>query len=260
MIGAIRSFHRELIHNDFDQNNVFSKPFSWYLRWHSVCNSTERELDSILRSFHVSRDLKSQSISPIAIIASTQRFGYGQNGRDWQSRIGGVWLSAALPLSNKSHYSSFVLAVVEGLALQLEQMGVSVKLKWPNDIFINKRKLGGILPRIVIRGSVTQIVRIGIGLNCTNTVPLEAINISEVLKYQPINVMKIAARVLRGLEWAVQNTNQSELLRRLVERRLIGLGHPFPWKGAIWRIGGLEIHGGLRLIRGSEEVICRRFN
>ena len=41
----------------------------------------------------------------------------------------------------------------------------NVKIKWPNDIFINDRKAGGILIENVIKGNLWQWAVIGIGLN-----------------------------------------------------------------------------------------------
>ena len=77
---------------------------------------------------------------------------------------GGLWISAALPWQGRPPASAMLigLAVATVLAERLERRGLEVAIKWPNDLLVNGRKLAGLLPRLVQRGSTLRLVRIGI--------------------------------------------------------------------------------------------------
>jgi BirA family biotin operon repressor/biotin-[acetyl-CoA-carboxylase] ligase len=101
-----------------------------------------------------------------AVIADAQSAGRGQRGRAWQSPPGAaVYLTVAWP-SGRRLAGLAGLSLVVGLAVRntLAQWGIDAQLKWPNDVWVERRKLGGILIEVIgdRRGS---IVLIGIGLN-----------------------------------------------------------------------------------------------
>ena len=45
------------------------------------------------------------------------------------------------------------LALALSLSQRLERHGVPVRIKWPNDLLVDGRKLAGLLPRLVHRGN-----------------------------------------------------------------------------------------------------------
>jgi BirA family biotin operon repressor/biotin-[acetyl-CoA-carboxylase] ligase len=198
---------------------------------------------------------------PLALIAQHQRYGYGQQGRVWHSPRGGVWLSAALPWPVQPEGSaSLALAASLGIVLQLERLGLRPHLKWPNDVLLDGRKLAGILPRLRWRGPQVRYAQLGVGINGVNRVPAGAISLTKALGPCPhpqAQPPRLAALVLRGLEWATANAGQAELVRREAEHRLWrpeGLEH----QGERWSVLGLEVDGGLRLCRGTAEVVLQR--
>jgi BirA family biotin operon repressor/biotin-[acetyl-CoA-carboxylase] ligase len=101
-----------------------------------------------------------------AVIANAQSAGRGQRGRTWQSPPGAaVYLTVAWP-SGRRLAGLAGLSLVVGLAVRntLAHWRIDAQLKWPNDVWVDRRKLGGILVEVIgdRRGS---IVLIGIGLN-----------------------------------------------------------------------------------------------
>jgi BirA family biotin operon repressor/biotin-[acetyl-CoA-carboxylase] ligase len=106
------------------------------------------------------------------IVAERQTAGRGRRGRGWQSAAGDsltfslLWrFPAGTPLDGLS------LAIGVALACALESLGVqseqNIRLKWPNDVLLQGRKLAGILIELVSgahAGEGTAVV-IGIGLN-----------------------------------------------------------------------------------------------
>nr|APP88487.1 putative Biotin--acetyl-CoA-carboxylase ligase [Paulinella micropora] len=248
-IGHIRAQYRELVKKEPHDGPYHIKSLSWNLQYYTVCASTETEIDRSFKQVYYLNKL--DKILPYGIIAYRQRSSYGQKNRQWKSPIGGIWLSVAFSWSRNV---SLPLAVIEGLCLQLERMNVHVQFKWPNDLVINNRKLVGILPRLVIRSNGSYVAKVGIGLNVRNITPPEGISLFDITLPCSISLDLLVAKVLRGLEWSIQNTHKQEFIRQSVEKRLIGLGKPFPCKGFMWKIVGLDINGGIMLSRRNQTM------
>ena len=98
---------------------------------------------------------------PTLLVAERQTAGRGRLGRVWQSQPGdSLTFSLSLPLSPQD-WSGLSLAV--GLSLA-ESLHPDVGLKWPNDLWFQDRKLGGILVEAASMGARSQVV-VGVGLN-----------------------------------------------------------------------------------------------
>ncbi len=105
--------------------------------------------------------------APRALLAEIQRAGRGRQGRRWHSPPGG---SLALSVGWRFHRLTdppAAASLVAGLAVAeaLEETGVAIGLKWPNDLLAGGEKLGGIL--VEMRGDPTAAcdMVVGVGLN-----------------------------------------------------------------------------------------------
>ncbi len=80
-----------------------------------------------------------------SVIARSQSNGRGQTRRVWQSPLGNMYVALRLP--NSAPFDSTAAApAISALIIQaLEQIGINIKLKWPNDLVLNLQKVGGIL-------------------------------------------------------------------------------------------------------------------
>ncbi len=108
--------------------------------------------------------------SPTLLVALEQSAGRGRRGKQWQSRPGAsLTFSLGLPLQ-PADWSGLSLAVGVSLA---ESLHPDVKLKWPNDLWLQGRKLGGILVEVAVSGERRHAV-IGVGLNVELPGPLPA--------------------------------------------------------------------------------------
>jgi BirA family biotin operon repressor/biotin-[acetyl-CoA-carboxylase] ligase len=95
------------------------------------------------------------------LVAERQTAGRGRMGRVWQSQPGdSLTFSLGLPLAPKD-WSGLSLAV--GLSLA-ESLHPDIRLKWPNDLWLEDRKLGGILVEAATMGGRSHVV-VGVGLN-----------------------------------------------------------------------------------------------
>ena len=241
------------------------QPLPWRLVWQPVTASTEAELDCLLE-----RGLR----PPLAVIARRQIRGHGQQGRRWHSPAGGLWLSAAMPWAVPAPgMAAPGMAVTLGLCLQLEGLGLQPRIKWPNDLLLEGRKLAGVLPRLRWRGSTLLGCRVGIGINGLNRVPPAAIALAEALQSGPrrhrhgpthrphhpqARPERLAALALGALEWAVAASGQAELVRRQAEQRLWRVGSHWH-EGRAWQVDGLALDGALRL-RCDERLVELRRN
>lgn len=97
-----------------------------------------------------------------ALLAEHQTHGRGRRERTWQTPLGGgVAMSLALSRQQADQVAALPLAAGVALASSLRRLGLrGVGLKWPNDLMVGGRKLGGVL----VEARPTGVV-IGVGLN-----------------------------------------------------------------------------------------------
>jgi len=107
---------------------------------------------------------------PLAIVADLQTNGVGSRNNSWISKEGNLFLSFALPLSmlpkdlkleSASIYFSYLLKET------LAKFGSNVFLKWPNDLYIDESKIGGMITNVVAN---TLVCGVGINLQKTDEV------------------------------------------------------------------------------------------
>src|SRR6478735_3053431 len=79
---------------------------------------------------------------PVLLVAETQTAGRGRLGRQWQSQAGDSLTFSLGMLLRPSDWAGLSLAVGVTLA---DALHPDVRLKWPNDLWLADRKLGGIL-------------------------------------------------------------------------------------------------------------------
>ncbi len=103
------------------------------------------------------------------VVADEQTQGRGTKGRLWLSPPGmGLYMTYILRPGEDEILDLALLPLASGLAAQeaLTALGVAeCRLKWPNDLVVGRRKLGGILCESVYRNERPAFALIGIGLN-----------------------------------------------------------------------------------------------
>jgi BirA family biotin operon repressor/biotin-[acetyl-CoA-carboxylase] ligase len=106
---------------------------------------------------------------PLIVSAGRQTAGRGRLGRAWLSDQGGddaaLTFSFALSVPAELDLSGLSLAVGCTVADVLDPAGERIRLKWPNDLFLDGAKLGGILIETVPLPGERRGLVIGIGLN-----------------------------------------------------------------------------------------------
>ncbi len=111
----------------------------------------------------------------LLVLAEEQTAGRGRAGRSWWAPPGSAILSSLLlrPTFLPSRHMAY-LGMIAGLAVcdTLEELaGLSPVLKWPNDILLGDKKVGGILVEALWNGDAVSAVILGLGLNVNTYFP-----------------------------------------------------------------------------------------
>jgi BirA family biotin operon repressor/biotin-[acetyl-CoA-carboxylase] ligase len=101
------------------------------------------------------------------VLAQTQTAGRGRQGRPWSSPRGaGIWLTLIERPTDRDALDVLSLRVGMAAARALDPFAAEpVRLKWPNDIYVEGKKLAGILVEARWRDERPEWVAIGLGVN-----------------------------------------------------------------------------------------------
>jgi BirA family biotin operon repressor/biotin-[acetyl-CoA-carboxylase] ligase len=176
---------------------------------------TRIEREEVESTSDLARDLiESNAIElPLLVRARRQTRGRGRGENAWWSDSGSLTFTVGFdpqslglkPEQEPRVGLASALAVIEGLA-----SFIRIGIRWPNDLEVGGRKLGGILPeRIETNAGVRMLVGIGI-------------NLETEFKYAPLPIRRLAVS-LRELVGAVA-IDSDQVLARVLERLRVELG------------------------------------
>lgn len=125
--------------------------------------------------------------------AGVQTKGKGRCGRVWESGTGNLYMSITLPLVSQAPLYSFIaaLAVAETISF------LCPRIKWPNDILIDGRKVCGILLE-----TTDNLLIIGIGVNVESCPNIQTLYKTTCLKDYgaEISSKELAQKILQNLK------------------------------------------------------------
>lgn len=139
------------------------------------------------------------------VLAEGQSRGRGRLGRNWSSPKGkGIYLSIILrPSFSPSEVSRLTLLTAVAVSEAIKNMtGVSVSIKWPNDLLIDEKKVAGILTELNAEVDRVKFVIVGIGINVntkTAALPEGAASIRSVLN-RSVSRVELTKEILRQIE------------------------------------------------------------
>ena len=143
-------------------------PFPWELGQREPLIHYLSEVDSTMNT---ARELARKGCPHFTVvIAGRQTGGRGRLKRQWVSEEGGLYFTMVLrPQIPPMVSFRLNLAAASILAQTLKtRFGLSVHVKWPNDILIGDKKICGILSQLEAEGDGVTFMNIGIGLNVNN--------------------------------------------------------------------------------------------
>jgi len=145
------------------------------------------------------------------VVSEKQTHGRGRLDRKWVSPSGGIWLSLILhPEFEISASTLFPLITALALGIAIEKiLKIKPKLKWPNDVTINDKKVAGILVDASIESGKIEYLVLGIGIN---------------FKINPIEIEKMIKRTTNyyGVTTLLKKNEKMKPIK-LVQRFLLEL-------------------------------------
>jgi BirA family biotin operon repressor/biotin-[acetyl-CoA-carboxylase] ligase len=168
------------------------------------------ELDSTNR--HALELARQGAPEGLVVVADHQTAGRGRLGRSWEAPRGSSLLLSVLVRPSlapeRLHLTTVAVALAAADACE-EVAGFRPALKWPNDLVVDDRKLGGILAEVPEPGAVV----VGLGLNVTWSQPpdgLEAIGVAmNQVAGTDVDRERVLAAILVNLERRYQQLREA---------------------------------------------------
>jgi len=191
------------------------------------------------------------------VFAETQTRGRGRHGRVWTSPRGkGLWFSVLLRPRFPPPRITIAASVAVVRAVR-DWCGVECRIKWPNDVIVDGKKLAGILTEV--RGA-TAVLGLGVNVNCQPTdfpTDLQTVATSlEILTGRRHDRPALAARLLKELDrYYLQAAQNFDALSEEWAGLSTTLG-----KQLVLTIGTRRIEGQAFALDGNGALILRRDN
>lgn len=152
--------------------------------------------ESVESTMDTAKRLCSKTKEPI-IVSYIQTHGRGRQGNKWVSNRGGLWFSIVWEGVPKEVLNYLFIIAAKAIVDTLKKFGISAGIKLPNDVYVENRKIAGVLIE-----NIGSRVIIGIGININNNITEEmgdAISCKEILGYR-LNIKSILFSLLINLD------------------------------------------------------------
>ena len=154
-----------MIFTQLIQTNLRTKELGKKVEYYNRLDSTNEEAWELVEE---GQDNQHGTI----VITENQIKGKGRKENSWSMVAGkGLAISVILDKIYPANHSSFI-SLATGIAVveSLEKRGIECSLKWPNDIYYQEKKLGGILCESKIKKDAIDKIVIGVGINVNETI------------------------------------------------------------------------------------------
>ncbi len=160
---------------------------------------------------HATRLLANDFEAPFIVLANEQTAGRGRLGREWFSPPGAnLYLSfAARPNVEPNRMQLFTLWMGVFIANELRQwLDLPLGIKWPNDLYFDKKKLGGMLTEARVDADAIRELIFGMGININLSPKQLPAELSEkatslsTIAGRPLDVNKTAAKLIQAISAA----------------------------------------------------------
>ncbi len=191
------------------------------------------------------------------LTARQQTAGRGQFGRQWLSLPGGLYLTALLQPSMPAAIApQIALWSAWGIASTLQALVPTLRLKWPNDLVVAGKKLGGILVETRLMGDRVAWAAVGAGIDVTNPVPDVGITLADVVA-PSLDLDALADRVVAGILSGYARFLREGIAPLLRDYANLLGDRRVAWHGQQGTIVGVSAAGELEVVWDNESVIAR---
>ncbi|WP_312831786.1 biotin--[acetyl-CoA-carboxylase] ligase [Sedimentibacter saalensis] len=138
------------------------------------------------------------------VTCEEQTTGRGRLGRRWESQKGMCMSVVLIPEIELSQISKITQVCAAAVAKALDELEIISQIKWPNDIFLNGKKICGILTEMKTEMNKNPYVVVGIGMNINNdNFPDEIKDVASSLYMETGIIFEkslVAAKILNNFE------------------------------------------------------------
>jgi BirA family transcriptional regulator, biotin operon repressor / biotin---[acetyl-CoA-carboxylase] ligase len=205
--------------------------------------------DEVASTLDIAHELGEQRApAGTLVLADTQTAGRGRMRRSWRSDRGaGVWLTMLERPARDDALGVLALRLALGLAPALDGFSASpVRLKWPNDLYVDGRKLAGVLVEARWHGARLDWLAVGVGINVRAPEGMDAAGL--VSGTNRIELLRAIVPALRAAAAAPGLLNRDEIARFGARDFAVGKRCLAPAAGVV---AGIDLDGAL-LVEGSE--------
>ena len=157
------------------------------------------------------------------VVSEVQTGGRGRLGRRWGSPAGGLWMSLVLRPDVPAEVAARITqAAAVGVAKAIRELGVEARIKWPNDLLVDGRKICGILAESSVGNVPVAAKKVGTGEGRRVDFVVLGVGLNANLEPQDLGVPGGEATTLRSE--LGHDVDLLELLRSLLSRLDFALG------------------------------------
>lgn len=183
----------------------------------------------------------------VVIVADAQSAGRGRYQRTWVSHHGNLYASFIYDSDERDPRLSYVVAVA--VAETLISFGIHPKIKWPNDILIDGKKVCGILIEYAAR-----FVIVGIGINIKSNPTVDKYETTKLDNFISIEKSDLLSKLMKNLDrW---RRADFPLVRARWMDLATGLNKMVKYRGDIVELIGINEVGALVLRNGTRYVLA----
>lgn len=200
-------------------------------------------LKSTPSTMDVAHSASEREITPgLLVVADAQEAGRGRMGRSWSSPPGsGVWCT--MIENPRDREALDVLSIRVGLLLAeslSELANADARVKWPNDVMLDGKKLAGVLTEASWVGETLAYVAVGVGVNVRP--PADVPDAAGLPGADRISVLSRVVRAIRTAAGARAHLTEKELARYRARDILVGRRIRLPADGVVQ---GISSNGAL---------------
>ena len=180
------------------------------------------------------------------IMAEAQSAGRGRYKRSWISHHGNLYASFIFDSEERDPRLSYMIAVA--IAESLIAFGIHPKIKWPNDILIDGKKVSGTLTEYAGR-----FVIIGIGINIKSNPTVENYKTTKLDNYAKVDKSDLLNKLMKNVDkW---RKTDFPLVRARWMDLPTGLNKIVKYRGEEAELIGINENGALVLRNGSRYLL-----
>ena len=148
------------------------------------------------------------------VTADEQSQGHGRYKRRWESEKKANLLCSILLKDSKTLKNIESLSLLTGVVIYklLTKLGIkNIKIKWPNDVYVNEQKIAGILLESISCGHRIKALVIGVGINLNQTSFNKKLNATSyaLITNKIVNINKVTNNFAKALKHEISLLNHN---------------------------------------------------